>query len=101
MDYHIEEGTSRGRVDLLGCRQRADVAERALALQRLANIHRQLAGSNFANPARFAEAALQILQVRSDGRRFFREHFVKKGTEVARACLDTVSCLQALPRQGG
>lgn len=41
-----------------------NVAERALALQRLANIHRQLAGSNFSNPARFAEAALQILQVR-------------------------------------
>lgn len=41
-----------------------NVAERALALQRLANIHRQLAGSNFATPARFAEAALQILQVR-------------------------------------
>lgn len=40
------------------------VAERALALQRLANIHRQLAGSNFASPARFAEAALDILQVR-------------------------------------
>jgi putative hemolysin len=41
-----------------------NVAERALALQRLANIHRQLAGSNFANPARFAAAALEILQVR-------------------------------------
>jgi putative hemolysin len=41
-----------------------NVAERALALQRLANIHRQLAGSNFASPARFAEAALEILQVR-------------------------------------
>ncbi|MET0536215.1 MAG: GNAT family N-acyltransferase [Steroidobacter sp.] len=40
------------------------VAECALALQRLANIHRQLAGSNFTSPARFAEAALQILQVR-------------------------------------
>ena len=24
--------------------------------------------------------------------RFFREHFVKKGTEVARACLETVAC---------
>lgn len=41
-----------------------NVAERALALQRLANIHRQLADGNFANPARFAEAALEILQVR-------------------------------------
>src|SRR5689334_19212360 len=41
-----------------------NVAERAMALQRLANIHRQLAGSNFDSPARFAEAALQILQVR-------------------------------------
>lgn len=41
-----------------------NVAERALALQRLANIHRQLAGSKFASPARFAEAALEILQVR-------------------------------------
>lgn len=41
-----------------------NVAERALALQRLANIHRQLAGSNFASPARFADAALEILQVR-------------------------------------
>ncbi len=27
---------------------------------------------------------------------FFREHFVKKGTEVARACLDTVLSLAAL-----
>ena len=34
-----------------------------------------------------------------DHQRFFREHFVKKGTEVARACLETVSSLQALPRQ--
>jgi hypothetical protein len=41
-----------------------NVAERALALQRLANIHRQLADGNFANPARFAAAALEILQVR-------------------------------------
>jgi putative hemolysin len=41
-----------------------NVAERALALQRLANIHRQLAGSKFASPARFAEAALEILGVR-------------------------------------
>ena len=28
--------------------------------------------------------------------RFFSEHFVKKGTEVARACLDTLGSLQAL-----
>ncbi len=28
--------------------------------------------------------------------RFFREHFVKKGTEVAQACLDTVLSLAAL-----
>jgi 6,7-dimethyl-8-ribityllumazine synthase len=28
--------------------------------------------------------------------RFFSEHFVKKGTEVARACLDTLSSLQAV-----
>ena len=39
------------------------VAERALAFQRLANIHRQLAG-NFVTPARFAEEALEVLQVR-------------------------------------
>ena len=29
---------------------------------------------------------------------FFREHFVKKGTEVACACLDTLAALHALPR---
>lgn len=39
------------------------VAERALALQRLANIHRQLAGRHL-TPARFAQEALEILQVR-------------------------------------
>jgi putative hemolysin len=39
------------------------VAERALALQRLANIHRQLAGRDL-TPGRFAQAALEILQVR-------------------------------------
>ena len=39
------------------------VAERALAFQRLANIHRQLAG-NFVTPARFAQEALEVLQVR-------------------------------------
>ncbi|MDR7305417.1 6,7-dimethyl-8-ribityllumazine synthase [Rhodoferax saidenbachensis] len=31
---------------------------------------------------------------------FFREHFVKKGTEVAQACLQTLRALQALPVQG-
>ena len=30
--------------------------------------------------------------------RFFREHFVKKGTEAARACLQTIAALRALPR---
>jgi len=29
--------------------------------------------------------------------RFYREHFVKKGTEVAQACLQTLRSLQALP----
>lgn len=29
--------------------------------------------------------------------RFFREHFVKKGTEAARACLETLASLEALP----
>lgn len=29
---------------------------------------------------------------------FFREHFVKKGTEAARACLETLASLEALPR---
>ncbi len=29
--------------------------------------------------------------------RFFREHFVKKGTEAARACLETLASLDALP----
>ena len=32
--------------------------------------------------------------------RFYREHFVKKGTEVAQACLQTLRALQALPVQG-
>jgi 6,7-dimethyl-8-ribityllumazine synthase len=36
-----------------------------------------------------------------DHRRFFAEHFVKKGTEVARACLDTLSSLSALARADG
>jgi 6,7-dimethyl-8-ribityllumazine synthase len=31
-----------------------------------------------------------------DDRRFFSEHFVKKGTEVARACLQTMAGLKAL-----
>lgn len=31
--------------------------------------------------------------------RFFREHFVQKGTEAARACLQTIAALRALPRQ--
>ncbi|MGH6645959.1 6,7-dimethyl-8-ribityllumazine synthase [Aquabacterium sp.] len=31
-----------------------------------------------------------------DHLRFYREHFVKKGTEVARACLDTIASLRAL-----
>lgn len=31
-----------------------------------------------------------------DHLRFYREHFVKKGSEVARACLDTVASLNAL-----
>lgn len=30
-------------------------------------------------------------------RRFFGEHFVTKGTEVARACLQTLAALRALP----
>ena len=36
-----------------------------------------------------------------DHLRFFREHFVKKGTEVARACLDTLASLAALARPAG
>ena len=31
-----------------------------------------------------------------DHHRFFREHFVKKGTEVARACLETLTSLRAM-----
>jgi 6,7-dimethyl-8-ribityllumazine synthase len=30
-------------------------------------------------------------------RRFFSEHFVKKGEEVTRACIDTLASLQTLP----
>ncbi len=30
-------------------------------------------------------------------RRFFSEHFVKKGEEVAQACIDTLASLQTLP----
>jgi 6,7-dimethyl-8-ribityllumazine synthase len=37
----------------------------------------------------------------ADHQQFFREHFVKKGTEVARACLETVASLGALPRGNG
>jgi 6,7-dimethyl-8-ribityllumazine synthase len=33
--------------------------------------------------------------------RFFREHFVKKGTEVARACLETIAGLESLPGATG
>jgi 6,7-dimethyl-8-ribityllumazine synthase len=33
--------------------------------------------------------------------RFFREHFVKKGSEVAQACLRTLTSLQALQRDTG
>ena len=33
-----------------------------------------------------------------DHQRFFQEHLVKKGTEAARACLATISSLEALPR---
>jgi 6,7-dimethyl-8-ribityllumazine synthase len=32
---------------------------------------------------------------------FFREHFVKKGTEVARACVQTLAALRALPEAAG
>ena len=32
--------------------------------------------------------------------RFFREHFIKKGVEVARACVATLASLSALPRKG-
>ena len=31
-----------------------------------------------------------------DHHRFFREHFVKKGTEVARACLETLASLSGI-----
>jgi 6,7-dimethyl-8-ribityllumazine synthase len=36
-----------------------------------------------------------------DHRRFFAEHFVKKGREVARACLETVASLRALAAEDG
>ena len=36
----------------------------------------------------------------ADHHRFFSEHFVKKGTEVARACLDTVTSLRELSAAG-
>ena len=34
-------------------------------------------------------------------RQFFAEHFVKKGTEVARACMETLASLGRLPGDGG
>jgi 6,7-dimethyl-8-ribityllumazine synthase len=34
-----------------------------------------------------------------DHQRFYREHFVKKGAEAARACLETLNGLQALQRR--
>ncbi len=36
-----------------------------------------------------------------DHERFFREHMVKKGAEVARACLDTLASLEAVPDTAG
>ncbi len=36
----------------------------------------------------------------ADHHRFFSEHFVKKGIEVARACLDTIASLRALSSTG-
>ncbi len=33
-----------------------------------------------------------------DHQRFFREHFVRKGTEVARACLETLASLEGIAR---
>lgn len=33
-----------------------------------------------------------------DHQRFFRAHFERKGTEAARACLETLASLEALPR---
>ena len=33
----------------------------------------------------------------ADHQRFFEEHFIKKGTEVARACLETIESLRVLP----
>lgn len=37
----------------------------------------------------------------ADHQRFFQEHFVKKGTEAAQACLETVASLSVLPGDGG
>jgi 6,7-dimethyl-8-ribityllumazine synthase len=34
-------------------------------------------------------------------RHFFAEHFVKKGTEVARACVETLASLGRLPGRDG
>ena len=36
-----------------------------------------------------------------DHQRFFRENFVKKGVEAARACLETIASLEALPLGDG
>ena len=35
----------------------------------------------------------------ADHQRFFEEHFIKKGTEVARACLETIESLRVLSRR--
>ena len=32
---------------------------------------------------------------------FFREHFIKKGTEAAQACLQTLGSLANIPARGG
>jgi len=55
-----------------------NVAERALAFQRLANIHRQLAGRDL-SPAQFAREALEILQVRFELDASQLEHIPKHG----------------------
>ncbi len=55
-----------------------NVAERALAFQRLANIHRQLAGRDL-SPARFAREALELLQVRFELDPARLEHIPKSG----------------------
>src|SRR5687767_5821687 len=55
-----------------------NVAERALALQRLANIHRQLTGRDL-SPADFAGEALEILQVRFELDASQLQHIPKSG----------------------